>query len=209
MTETSSRSGLQVIEACSVPRGAFRYYDFMMAAFVTILILSNLIGAAKLAALPIPDAIHDGLARLFGWNIHGFVFGAGILFFPVDYVLGDVLTEVYGYGYGYGRARRGVWAGFGAMLFMAVMSFVVVAMPPFSGWSCAASDQPIFAAVTQVHSPGAVCQATYDSVFGSTWRIVAASLTVFWAGEFANSYVKPFVISSFGDCQRNQRIMGA
>jgi uncharacterized integral membrane protein (TIGR00697 family) len=117
-----------------------------MAAFVAILLLSNLIGASKLA------------------NIGGVTFGAGILFFPVSYVIGDVLTEVYGYA----NARRCVWAGFFAMIFMAFMSFVVVAMPPDSGWTG---------------------QAAYEAVFGSTWRIVLASLTAFWAGEFVNSFV--------------------
>ena len=165
--QTTPSPDLRAVEAADVgPRG-FRYADFMMVAFVTLLILSNLIGAAKLSV------------------VHGFVFGAGILFFPVDYVIGDVLTEVYGYGW----ARRCVWAGFFAMLFMAVMSFVVVAMPPFDGWSCAASEQSAFAGVVKATSSGAVCQATYVSVFGATWRIVAASLTAFWAGEFVNSYV--------------------
>ncbi|WP_246623482.1 queuosine precursor transporter [Sphingomonas colocasiae] len=126
--------------------GHFRWFDFVMAAFVTVLLLSNLIGAAKLSTL---------------W---GFTFGAGILFFPLGYVIGDVLTEVYGYA----RARRCVWAGFGGMTFMAVMSWVVVAMPPAEGWTG---------------------QAAYESVFGSTWRIVFASLLAFWAGEFANSFV--------------------
>ena len=131
------------------PAGArrhFRYFDYLMAAFVAILLLSNLIGAAKLATL---------------W---GHTFGAGILFFPVSYVLGDVLTEVYGYA----NARRCVWTGFAAMLFMAFMSTVVVALPPAQGWSG---------------------QAAYESVFGNTWRIVAASVTAFWAGEFVNSFV--------------------
>jgi uncharacterized PurR-regulated membrane protein YhhQ (DUF165 family) len=160
-------AGLRKVEAGEIARGEFRWFDFMMAAFVTLLVLSNLIGAAKLAV------------------VHGFVFGAGILFFPVDYVLGDVLTEVYGYG----RARRCVWAGFFALLFMAFMSLVVVAMPPFSGWSCAASEQPLFAGVVKASSSGTVCQATYESVFGGAWRIVLASLTAFWAGEFVNSYV--------------------
>lgn len=155
------------VEAHELGTRRFRFADFMMVAFVTLLILSNLIGAAKLSV------------------VHGFVFGAGILFFPVDYVLGNVLTEVYGYAW----ARRCVWAGFFAMLFMALMSFVVVAMPPFAQWGCAASEQPLFAGVVQASSPGTVCQATYDSVFGATWRIVAASLTAFWAGEFVNSYV--------------------
>ena len=92
------------------------------------------------------------------------MFGAGILFFPISYVLGNVLTEVYGYA----NARRCVWVGFAALLFMAFMSFVVVAMPPAPGWSG---------------------QAAYESVFGNTWRIVAASVAAFWAGEFVNSFV--------------------
>jgi len=134
------------VDAGALGARPLRYYDFFMAAFVAILLLSNLIGAAKLSSLG------------------GFTFGAGILFFPLGYVIGDVLTEVYGYA----RARRCVWAGFGAMLFMALMSWVVVALPPAEGWSG---------------------QGAYEAVFGSTWRIVFASLVAFWAGEFANSFV--------------------
>ena len=128
----------------------FRYYDFVMAAFVAILLLSNVIGAAKPAAI----------------NINGeeWVFGAGILFFPLGYVIGDILTEVYGYA----RARRVIWAGFGGLVFMALMSWVVVSLPPAAGWEG---------------------QAAYESVFGQVWRIVIASITAFWAGEFVNSYV--------------------
>lgn len=127
-------------------RRHFRYFDYVMAAFVAILLLSNLIGAAKLS------------------QVGGFTFGAGILFFPVSYVIGDVLTEVYGYA----NARRCVWTGFFALVFMAFMSFVVVAMPPAPGWNG---------------------QANYEAVFGSTWRIVMASVVAFWAGEFVNSFV--------------------
>lgn len=134
------------IDGVSGARRHFRYFDYVMAAFVAILLLSNLIGAAKLATL---------------W---GYTFGAGILFFPLSYVIGDVLTEVYGYA----NARRCVWMGFGAMIFMAFMSYVVVAMPAAEGWDG---------------------QAAYESVFGSTWRIVAASVLAFWAGEFVNSFV--------------------
>ena len=136
--------------ASAVTGRQFRYYDFVMAAFVAILLLSNIIGAAKPAALTL--------------NGEQWIFGAGILFFPLGYVIGDVLTEVYGYA----RARRVIWAGFAALLFMAVMSWVVVALPPAPGW------------------PG---QAAYESVFGQVWRIVFASITAFWAGEFINSYV--------------------
>jgi queuosine precursor transporter len=136
-----------VTESASAVSGRqFRYYDFVMAAFVAILLLSNLIGAAKLA------------------DVGGYIFGAGILFFPLGYVIGDVLTEVYGYA----RARRVIWAGFVALIFMAFMSWVVVALPPAAGWEG---------------------QAAYESVFGQVWRIVFASITAFWAGEFVNSYV--------------------
>ncbi len=145
----------------------FRYFDYTMAAFVGILLLSNLIGAAKLA------------------QIGGWTFGAGILFFPISYVLGNVLTEVYGYA----LARRCVWVGFFALLFMALMSFVVVAMPPSPAWGCASSGDPQFANIVAKTSKGALCQTTYESVFGSTWRIVAASVIAFWAGEFVNSFV--------------------
>jgi len=137
---------LTPIDGTTGARRHFRYFDYVMAAFVAILLLSNLIGAAKLATLG------------------GFTFGAGIMFFPISYVLGDVLTEVYGYA----NARRCVWAGFAALLFMAFMSWVVVALPPAAGWDG---------------------QAAYESVFGSTWRIVAASVIAFWAGEFVNSFV--------------------
>lgn len=147
-------------------RRHFRYFDYLMAAFVAILLLSNLIGAAKLSQVHVP-----GFAAALSWlpeiirPVTDYpIFGAGILFFPLSYVIGDVLTEVYGYA----NARRCVWMGFGALLFMALMSYAVVAMPPAAGW----------------HG-----QAAYESVFGSTWRIVAASVLAFWAGEFVNSFV--------------------
>ena len=138
--------GVRKIDAQALSGRPMRYFDFFIAAFVAILLLSNLIGAAKLS------------------TVGGFTFGAGILFFPLGYVLGDVLTEVYGYA----RARRCVWAGFAAMLFMALMSWVVVKLPPAEGWPD---------------------QKAYEAVFGNTWRIVFASLAAFWAGELANSFV--------------------
>jgi uncharacterized integral membrane protein (TIGR00697 family) len=138
-------------DAAALAGTHFRYFDFVMAAFVTILLLSNVIGAGKVATITLP--------RIGPWP-----FGAGILFFPVSYVLGDVLTEVYGYA----RARRCIWAGFAAMLFMALMSFVVVALPPAATW----------------HG-----QEAYEAVFGQVPRIVFASICAFWAGEFANSFV--------------------
>src|SRR5687768_5088389 len=110
---------------------SYRYYDLVMAAFVTVLLCANLIGASKVA------------------HIGGFAFGAGVLFFPLSYVFGDVLTEVYGYA----RARKVVWAGFGAMGFASVMSWVVLAFPPAPGWP---------------H------QDAFQTVFGNTPRIVFA-----------------------------------
>ncbi len=173
------------IKAISRAPVAFRYYDFVMAAFVAILLLSNIIGAAKLTYVevswwpsgmwPAPDGV--------------FIYGAGILFFPLSYVIGDVLTEIYGFA----RARRVIWTGFAAMIFLAFMSYVVVSLPPFDGWSCAASGfdgQGPLTSTTDPEGPaGAICQQTYESVFGSTWRIVLASILAFWAGEFVNSFV--------------------
>jgi uncharacterized PurR-regulated membrane protein YhhQ (DUF165 family) len=164
MDETSA---LHHLKGSAGARRHFRYFEYMMAAFVAILLLSNLIGAAKLA------------------SVDGHIFGAGILFFPISYVLGDVLTEVYGYA----NARRCVWVGFFALLFMAFMSFVVVAMPPAADWGCASSGNAMFADLLKQYTAGQLCQTTYDSVFGNTWRIVLASVTAFWAGEFVNSFV--------------------
>ena len=141
-----SEQPLTHLDGATGARRHFRYFDYVMAAFVAILLLSNLIGAAKLS------------------TVAGYTFGAGILFFPVSYVIGDVLTEVYGYA----NARRCIWAGFLAMIFMAFMSYVVVAMPPAESWNG---------------------QAAYESVFGLVPRIVVASMLAFWAGEFVNSFV--------------------
>ena len=141
----------RAVEGAALRGADFRYFDFVMAAFVTILLLSNVLGAGKRAEIDLPGV---GL-----WP-----FGAGILFFPLSYVIGDILTEVYGYA----RARRCIWAGFVATLFMAMMSWVVVALPPAADW------------------PG---QGAYEAVFGQVPRIVFASVIAFWMGEFANSYV--------------------
>lgn len=150
MTETGE-GRLRAVDARSLSGAHFRTFDLVMAAFVTILLLSNVIGAGKVAILDVP-------------GIGPWPFGAGILFFPVSYVIGDVLTEVYGYA----RARRVIWAGFAALLFMAFMSWVVVALPPAPDWT----NQP-----------------AYEAIFGQVPRIVFASMAAFWAGEFVNSYV--------------------
>lgn len=130
---------------------SYRYYDFVMAAFVTVLICSNLIGPAKIAQLDLP---------LLG----AATFGAGVLFFPISYVFGDILTEVYGYA----RARRVIWAGFAGLGFASLMTTIVVALPPAPFWP---------------H------QGAYEIAFGNTPRIVAASMLAYFCGEFVNSYV--------------------
>jgi queuosine precursor transporter len=130
---------------------AYRYYEFVMAAFVTVLICSNLIGPAKIAQIDVPV-------------LGALTFGAGVLFFPISYVFGDILTEVYGYA----RARRVIWAGFAGLGFASFMAAVVIALPPAPFWA---------------H------QGAYEVVFGSTWRIVSASMIAYFCGEFVNSFV--------------------
>ncbi|QPQ55057.1 queuosine precursor transporter [Allosphingosinicella flava] len=142
---------IQAVDSGAVSGRNLRSFDFVMAAFVTILLLSNVLGAGKVAVIDLP-------------GVGEWPFGAGILFFPISYVIGDVLTEVYGYA----RARRCIWAGFAALLFMAAMAAIVVALPPAASWQG---------------------QAAYEQVFGQVPRIVLASIVAFWAGEFANSYV--------------------
>lgn len=130
---------------------AYRYYDLVMVAFVTVLVCSNLVGPAKIAQLELPV-------------LGTFAFGAGVLFFPISYVFGDILTEVYGYA----RSRRVIWSGFAALAFASIMAWVIVKLPPAPFW----------------HNQGA-----YEIAFGSTWRIALASLIAFLCGEFVNSLV--------------------
>jgi len=127
----------------------YRYYDLIMAAFVCVLLCSNLIGVSKVTEVSILGETY--------------AFGAGNLFFPLSYLFGDILTEVYGYA----RSRKVVWAGFSALLFASFMSWVVVHMPAAEGWQG---------------------QAVIEAAFGSTWRIALASLIGYFCGEFANSF---------------------
>ncbi|MEO8466192.1 MAG: queuosine precursor transporter [Gammaproteobacteria bacterium] len=142
--------------ASATPAQHYRYYDLILAGFVAVLLCSNLIGTAKVAVLTVP---------LVGG---AFVFGVGNIFFPISYIFGDVLTEVYGYA----RARRVIWAGFAALVFASVMAWVVIHLP-------AASTEPF----------NATLQPALEVVFGSTGRIVAASIVAFWAGDFVNAYI--------------------
>jgi uncharacterized integral membrane protein (TIGR00697 family) len=135
----------------AAPPRQYKYYEFVMAAFVVILVCSNLIGPAKIAQVDLPV-----------WG--AFTFGAGVLFFPISYVFGDVLTEVYGYA----RSRRVIWAGFAGLAFAAFMSWVVVSLPPAPFWKN---------------------QGAYEIAFGMTWRIALASMFAYFCGEFVNSFV--------------------
>lgn len=128
----------------------YKYYDLIMASFVAVLLCSNLIGPGKVCVL------------------FGVAFGAGNLFFPISYIFGDILTEVYGYA----RTRKVIWAGFGALAFAAVMGLAVVHIP--------ADPRVPF---------NAQMQPAVELLFGNTWRIVAASMVAYWAGDFANSFV--------------------
>jgi queuosine precursor transporter len=135
----------------SLEQRSYRYFDLVMVAFVVVLICSNLIGPAKAATLTLPI-------------IGPVTFGAGVLFFPISYIFGDILTEIYGYA----RARRVIWTGFAALIFAAIMAAVIVALPPAPTW------------------PN---QHVYEVAFGSTWRIAGASMIAYFCGEFVNSYV--------------------
>lgn len=128
----------------------YRYYNLVMAGFITVLLCSNLIPSGKSCLL------------------FGLKFGAGNIFFPISYIFGDVLTEVYGYA----RSRKVIWAGFGALLFAALMTQVVIHLPPNP-------DEPL----------NRHLQPALEAVFGNTWRILLGSIVAFWVGDFANSYV--------------------
>ena len=146
-----SREGIRQVEARELRGAQFRYFDFVMVAMVVVLLLSNVIGAEKRSFVNLP-------------GIGPWPFGAGILFFPISYLIDDVLTEVYGYA----RARRAIWAGFAALAFMALMEWTVVHLPVASGWTG---------------------QEAYERVFGSGWRIIVASMSAFFVGDFIESAV--------------------
>src|ERR1700722_13474402 len=130
----------------------YKYYDFILGAYVCVLLCSNLIGPAKLTTLHVPV-------------VGSVTFLAGVLFFPISYLFGDVLTEVYGYA----RARRVVWSGLAALVFASIMAAVVVHLPPAERWKSN--------------------QAAVEAIFGNTPRIVLASIIAFWCGSFVNSFV--------------------
>jgi uncharacterized integral membrane protein (TIGR00697 family) len=126
----------------------YKFYDLILGAYVCVLLCANLIGPAKVSIVHLP-------------LIGSVTFLAGVLFFPISYLFGDILTEVYGYA----RDRRVVWSGFGALLFAALMATVIVHLPP--------RDK----------------NSAVEAIFGNTPRIIAASIIAFWCGSFVNSFV--------------------
>jgi len=138
----------------------YKYYDLIMAAFVAVILCSNLIGVHKVSSVNLP--------------FYGeYIFGAGVLFFPISYLFGDILTEVYGYA----RSRKVIWAGFGALIFASLMALVVTGLPLPAG------------VPTETMQGNLEKQKAIEMIFGQTPRIVLASLTAFWLGEFVNSFV--------------------
>jgi queuosine precursor transporter len=136
---------------------SYRYFDLVMALFVTVLIISNIASSAKIVDWGV------SLLRL------RLSFDAGTILFPVSYIFGDVLTEVYGYR----RSRRVIWAGFACLGLSSLVLGVVRILPGEAAWQ------------------GYAGQAAYDSILGgfSSGGIVIASLLAYWAGEFSNSYI--------------------
>jgi uncharacterized integral membrane protein (TIGR00697 family) len=122
----------------------YRYFDLVMALFVAVLLISN-VASAKIVLLG------------------PFTFDGGTILFPLSYIFGDILTEVYGYR----RSRRVIWTGFFCAGLMATIFAIVGWLPAAHGWEG---------------------QAAYEKILGVTPRIVAGSLVAYWAGEFANSF---------------------
>ena len=136
----------------------FKYYDLIMAAFVTVLLCSNIIGAEKVV------------------TVAGFSFGAGILFFPISYFFNDILTEVYGYA----RSRKVVWAGFGAMGFASFMSWVVVSLPPAQGWIHQSAYEVVFGQTPRIVAASLL--AFFSGEFVNSYTL--AKMKVFTTGRF-------------------------
>ncbi len=147
---------------------SYKYLDIITVAFAIVLILSNIIGSQKLTQIliPLPETISTLLSS---WNwtvINGALalsFSTGLYFFPMSYLSGDVLTEVYGYD----RSRRVIWIGFSSLVLTNIMIQIVLKSPPDPNWKL---------------------QAAFEQVFQSGLRISAASMLAYFCGEFVNSY---------------------
>lgn len=135
----------------------YHYFDIIMALFVTVLLVSNIASSAKIV---------DWGVSIFGFPL---AFDAGTILFPLSYIFGDVLTEVYGYR----NSRRVIWTGFFALALSASVFWLISRLPGEATWEQYAG------------------QDAYNAILGgmSTGGIVLASLAAYWAGEFTNSYI--------------------
>ncbi|HLA43507.1 MAG TPA: queuosine precursor transporter [Aggregatilineales bacterium] len=136
-------------------RHDYQFYDLIMALFVTVLLLSNLLSSAKIIDLKAALGPLDLL------------FDAGTLVFPISYIFGDVLTEVYGYR----RSRRVIWVGFAATALMGFFVWFAGRLPGEAEWQGYAGDE------------------AYDAILGGISGLIVASLVAYFMGEFSNSYV--------------------
>ena len=136
------------------------FYPALMAGFSVVLVCANFIGPAKVCEIELPVAL-----PILGSVL---IFGAGNIFFPISYIFGDILTEIYGYA----KARKVIWVGFVSMIFASVMALIIINLPP-------ATNEP--------HNQ--VLQPALELVFGTTWRIVLGSILGFWVGDFINALV--------------------
>jgi len=123
----------------------YKYLDIATVGFVLTLFLSNFVGNAKVS------------------QIGNFTFLAGVILFPVSYLLGDILTEVYGYA----KSRRVIWLGFGALIISAALIQIMIVIPSPVSWQN---------------------KAAFNAIFSNSFRVVASSMFAFWIGEFTNSF---------------------
>jgi len=142
-------------------RNNFKYLDILTVIFVLVLVLSNIASSAKI----IDWGVSLGKLAL--------SFDAGTVLFPISYIIGDVLTEVYGYK----RSRRIIWLGFGTLAFSAMVFWLVQVLPGEATWQASVGQQ------------------TYDQILGSmsSGAIVVASLAGFLAGSFSNAIMMAFM----------------
>jgi uncharacterized integral membrane protein (TIGR00697 family) len=143
-------------------RRDYKYFDLVMALFVTVLLLSNLLSSAKIIDLG------------FSLGPISFIFDAGTLVFPVSYIFGDVLTEVYGYR----RSRRVIWVGFFATVLMAFFVWLAGVLPGDALWLANYGQEA-----------ADFNQRAFDAILGGIPGLIVASLAAYFMGEFSNSYV--------------------
>lgn len=164
---------MPTITATATPR-CYKYLDLVTALFVTALLVSNIASSAKLV---------DWGVSLLGLPL---AFDAGTLLFPISYIFGDVLTEVYGYR----RSRRVIWIGFGCAALMGVTLWLVARLPGDPAWGGYVAEQ-IPGAAASGADPVTIGNSAFGAILGgvSSMAIIVASLAAYLAGEFSNSYV--------------------